>query len=576
VTMVESAERSRWGTRLRHAPAEAARRPVPARSLTRLSRPLTAAAAGAALLLSFPPYGWWWSAAIGVALLTLAVAGTRCLPGAGLGGLCGLVLFVPMLFWTGLHVGFTPWLLLAGLQAGYLALLGAAGSWLWPLSRRWPWCTPVASGVLWTGQEALRDRTPFGGFPWGRLAFSQADGPALALARLGGAPLVTFAVAVAGGLMACSVLAAAGEWRRRRVPATGTWRPATTRWAVTARWPVTAAAPAVGAVAVALLGLTVPAARPAGPPVTVAIVQGNVPRLGLDFNAQRRAVLDNHVEATLALAATVAAGAARQPDLVVWPENASDIDPLANADAAQRITEAAHAIRAPILVGAVLEGPGDNIRNAALVWLPGSGADQTYVKRHPVPFAEYVPLRRLARLVSEQVDRVGSDFVAGDRPGVLRVGPATVGDVICFEVAYDDVVRDTVTGGAQLLVVQTNNATFNPAEARQQLAMVRLRAVEHGRYALMASTVGISGFVRPDGTVAAATGFNTQAVKVGELRLSTARTLASRVGAGPEYVLTGAAVVMLLLAAWWRARLRSARADGRTDGRTDGRSEATA
>ena len=88
-----------------------------------------------------------------------------------------------------------------------------------------------------------------------------------------------------------------------------------------------------------------------------------------------------------------------------------------------------------------------------------------------------------------------------DRPGAL-------GDVICFEVAYDEVVRDTVTHGAQLLVVQTNNATFNEAEARQQLAMVQVRAVEHGRAALMASTVGISAFVDESGAVHQATDFN--------------------------------------------------------------------
>jgi apolipoprotein N-acyltransferase len=282
--------------------------------------------------------------------------------------------------------------------------------------------------------------------------------------------------------------------------------------------------------------------------VTVAIVQGNVPRMGFDFNEQRRAVLDNHVAGTLDLARAVAAGRAPQPDLVVWPENASDIDPLRNADASARISEAVAAIRAPILVGAVLDGPGDQARNVGIVWQSGTGAGDMYVKRHPVPFAEYVPLRSVARMVTSEVDRVSADFVAGSRPGVLVVGPATVGDVICFEVAYDDVVRDTVTGGAQLLVVQTNNATFDVAEARQQLAMVRLRAVEHGRNALMASTVGVSGFVTADGRVHQATAFNAPAVKVDALRLATTRTLASRLGAGPEYVVVSAAAVALLVA----------------------------
>ena len=314
--------------------------------------------------------------------------------------------------------------------------------------------------------------------------------------------------------------------------------------------------PAVIAVALTAGAAAVPTPPPAGRTVTVAVVQGNVPRLGLDFNAQRRAVLDNHVEATLALARQVAAGRTEHPDLVVWPENASDIDPLVNADAYARIQAAAAAIRAPILLGALLEGPGEHYRNTALVWQPDRGPSEMYVKRHPVPFAEYIPLRSIARRVSDKVDLVSSDFVGGNQPGVLRVGPATVGDVICFEVAYDGLVRDTVTGGGQLLAVQTNNATFDPTEAGQQLAMVRLRAVEHGRSALMVSTVGISGYVDAHGRVTGATSFNTRAVDVRELRLGTARTLATRLGAGPEYALVGAALLALLLAAVRRGRGR--------------------
>ncbi|HEY0699489.1 MAG TPA: apolipoprotein N-acyltransferase, partial [Micromonospora sp.] len=425
-----------------------------------------------------------------------------------------------------------PWLLLSLLQAGYVAVLGAAGAWVSPLADRWRWGWPPLLGLLWVGQEALRSRTPFGGFPWGRLAFSQDDSPLLAVAALGGAPLVTFAVATAGGflLVAC-------------------WPPVRPRWSVVA---------AAAAVATVALGWGVPVAAPGGgPTVTVAIVQGNVPRLGLDFNAQRRAVLDNHVQGTVELAGQVAAGRQPQPDLVVWPENSSDIDPLRNADAAARISEAARAVRAPILVGAVLQGPGQGkVRNAGLVWLPEGRPDetQTYVKRHPVPFAEYVPLRSVARMVSKEVDRVRSDFVAGSRPGVMTAGGITVGDVICFEVAYDGLVRDTVTGGAQLLAVQTNNATFDVAEARQQLAMVRLRSVEHGRVGLMASTVGVSGFVGPDGRVSGATGFNAAAVVVRQLRLGQPVTVATRLGVWPEVALTGLAVAALVVAAGWRRR----------------------
>ncbi|WP_435873093.1 apolipoprotein N-acyltransferase [Micromonospora arborensis] len=528
-------------------------RPLP----LRFAAPL-AVAAGLALLVAFPPYGVWPLAPVGVAMLAAAAHRRRLRAGAGLGFLTGVALFGPLLAWTNLHTGYLPWVLLSLLQAGYLALLGAATAWVSPLADRVRWAWPVLTGLLWVGQEALRDRTPFGGFPWGRLAFSQDTSPLLRLAALGGAPLVTFAVALVGGLLVTAV------WRgwaaARRTPQDAVSRasgpPGDTpvrRWA-----PV--AVPALVAVALTAGSLLVPVATAgSGATVTVAIVQGNVPRLGLDFNAQRQAVLNNHVDATIELAGRVAAGQERQPDLVVWPENSSDIDPLRNPAAGARISQAADTVHAPILVGAVLLGPGPGqVRNAGILWRPGAGADmsQLYTKRHPVPFAEYVPLRDVARMVSKQVDLIRSDFVPGSTPGVVRAGAAVLGDVICFEVAYDDIVRDTVIGGAQLLVVQTNNATFDVAEARQQMAMVRLRAVEHGRPALMASTVGVSGFVAPDGRVSDATGFNTREVVVRQLRLDDGRTLATRLGWWPEVTLAALAVAALVGAAVLRRRQR--------------------
>ena len=491
-----------------------------------------AVGAGVALLLSFPSYGLWWLAPVGVALLAAAVHRRRFRAGLGLGAIAGLVLFLMLLRWTNLHTGMAPWLLLSGLQAGFIALLGGASAYVSPLVDRFRWAWPPATALLWVLQEALRDRGPYGGFPWGRLAFSQDDSPLVRLAAVGGAPLVTFGVALAGGLLV-----------------TAAWRP----WNL---WParlargrlvLSAAGLTLGAVAVVGAGLLVPTAPGGGTPVTVAIVQGNVPRMGLDFNAQRRAVLDNHVNATIELAGRVAAGQEPRPDLVVWPENASDVDPLRDATAHARISDAADAIGAPILVGGILRGPEPGeVRNVGILWRPGAGPDlaQTYAKRHPVPFAEYMPLRDVARLVSKEVDRV-ANMVAGDHPGVIDTGAVTVGDVICFEVAYDGIVRDTVTNGAGILVVQTNNATFDVSEARQQMAMVRLRAVEHGREALMSSTVGVSGFVTTDGVAHQTTGFNTREVVVREMRVSGTHTLATRLGVWPEMFLVGLGLVLL-------------------------------
>ncbi|MCW2622383.1 MAG: Apolipoprotein N-acyltransferase, partial [Frankiales bacterium] len=294
--------------------------------------------------------------------------------------------------------------------------------------------------------------------------------------------------------------------------------------------------PVLGALArLPLAGSTLTEGRPT---YTVPVNQGNVPRAGLEYNAQRRAVLDNHVQETVRLAEDVAAGEERRPDLVIWPENSSDIDPYLNADAARQIDLAAQAIDAPILVGAVVEGPGRFISNTAIVWDPDDGPGATYVKRHPVPLGEYVPARSFFRFFSKDVDRVHDQY-AGQEVGVLDVGGARLGDLICFEVVYDGLVGDVVDGGAGMIVVQTNNATFGYTdESEQQLAMSRLRAVEFGRTVAIAATSGISAIVAPDGSVARSSSLFTPAAFVEEIAQRDTTTVALRLGAGPEWLLT--------------------------------------
>jgi apolipoprotein N-acyltransferase len=509
------------GARRAEAPHTAAPWPLPVATAL-------AALAGLLTTFAFPPYGLWPLALAAPTALALLVAGRSSRAGALLGFATGLGFFVPLLHWTGTYVGPFPWLLLAVVEAAYLAPLGA----LLVLVRRLP-AWPLWAGAGWVAQEALRDRWPFGGFPWGRLAFSQADAPTLGLAALGGAPLVTFAVALAGCLLAAvlPLLAALARTRRGRSPVLAT-----------------AASAAVAALVVLLAGLAVPATAATGPTVQVALVQGNVPRLGLDFNAQRAAVLRNHAAATRALAAQVRAGTAPRPDLVIWPENSSDIDPYTDREAAAIIDAAVRDIGVPVLVGAVVGRSATTVANMGIVWSPTSGPGQTYTKRHPVPFGEYIPLRPVARLFSSDVDLVTRDFVKGDRVGVLQVGPATVGDVICFEVGYDGLVRDVVAGGGQVIAVQTNNATFGfTPQSEQQLAMSRLRAREHARTVLVAATSGVSAVVAPDGRVRERAGIFTAATFDVAVPLSSARTLATRAGEWPEAALVALALLAGLL-----------------------------
>ncbi|MCW2577412.1 MAG: Apolipoprotein N-acyltransferase, partial [Modestobacter sp.] len=276
-------------------------------------------------------------------------------------------------------------------------------------------------------------------------------------------------------------------------------------------------------------------------------------------------VLDNHAAETERLAADVARGAAAQPDLVIWPENSSDIDPYDNADAAQVITRAARAIGAPILVGAVVDGPGRYVSNTGIVWDPVTGPGDSYVKRHPVPLAEYVPARSFFRFFSDKVDLVRHDFIQGSEVGNLDIGGARVGDVICFEIAYDGLVSDVVDGGAGMIVVQTNNATFGfTDESEQQLAMSRLRAVEFGRTVVVAATSGISAVVAPDGSLVRRSQLFTPDTFVEEIAQRDQRTVAERLGAGPEWVLTAlGAGAVLAVAVPALTRRRAARRTAR-------------
>lgn len=485
-----------------------------------------AALSGIAIWAAFPTLNLWWLAPVGVAGFALATCGTSPLRGALLGGVVGLAYFVPGLSWTGTYVGSLPWLALAVTESCYLAVAGALLAWLQgpPAAAR---VRPLVVALVWVVQEWVRGTVPFGGFPWLQLAWSQADGPLLAAARWVGSTGLSFVVALIGGLMAAAI------HRRGLAMRLGAL---------------------AGAVALILAPLLI--ALPVdGSPLRVLGVQGNVPTAGLEYNAQRRAVLDNHVRLTEEIAAQVTSGQRARPDLVVWPENASDIDPLRNADAATQITRAVSAIDAPVMVGAVLSQPSPRLSNVSMLYLPQTGLSQVYVKRHPVPFGEYIPFRSFFRFFSKQVDLVRADFAAGDKVGLFTVptsaGTVRVAPIICFEVAYDDLVRDGVDAGGQLIAVQTNNATFGySAESAQQLAISRVRAVEFGRSVAHVSTVGVSALITPDGVAHQQTSLFTAAALEAQLPLRTERTPADRLARLPEWL----AAAGVLVAAGLRIR----------------------
>lgn len=506
--------------------------------LPRLTRLSLSVLAGLLFCVSFPPVGWWWAAIPALALLTwvlirpdITLAG-----GFGYGLLFGLAFYLPLLPWISGLVGAGPWVALALLQALFPAVFGIFAV---VVARLPGW--PLWLACLWSMQEWLKSSVPFGGFPWGVTAFSQSNGPFLMLAHWAGAPLVSFAVMLAATLLCALAAEVIGRLRAPRTP-----RPARRHVVLPA---------ACLSVVVLLTALAGPAVRGAAsdggdePTVTVAAVQGNVPRLGLDFNSQRRAVLDNHVRQTLQLAEDVKAGRAPQPQFVIWPENSSDIDPIANSDAARQIDLAARAIGVPILVGAVLARPEatpDNpaASNTVIVWDPVTGPGQRHDKQIVQPFGEYLPWRSFFTRLSSYAERAGY-FVPGSGSGVVQAAGVPVGVATCWEVIFDRALRQSVRNGAQVLAVPTNNATFDQAMSEQQLAFAKLRAVELGRDVIVVGTTGISAAITLDGSETARTAFFTPAYLDVPVRLRTTLTPATRWTVAVQWLLVAAAVAAI-------------------------------
>ena len=234
----------------------------------------------------------------------------------------------------------------------------------------------------------------------------------------------------------------------------------------------------------------------------VAAVQGDVPGNGDDILLDHRQVTRNHIEATIDLADRVASGEVEQPDIVVWPENSTAVDPFEDGETNAGIVAASTAIGVPLLVGAIVDAGEDHVLNQGIVWDPVTGAGDRYTKWHPVAYGEYIPFRRFFDGKNfGRLALIPRDMLSGSREEPLNVAGVPVADAICFDVAYDDGIAAQLTNGAELFVVQTSNATFiNTDQTDQQFAITRMRAIETGRWAVVASTNGVTGVIAPDGT----------------------------------------------------------------------------
>ena len=355
-----------------------------------------------------------------------------------------------LLHWTSTYVGSTPWIILSfGLSLLYLplALIGRWGIAAYPL--------------IFVLLEEVRNRFPFGGFGWARVAYSQADAPYAEIASRGGAIALSAITVLVAGFVYFAL--------NKKV---------------------------YFIFLLPLLALFIPNNIAAINQTSVLMIQGNVPELGLDFNSRAKQVFHNHVERT-----KIALAENKEFDFIVWPENSVDVDPYTNKDVYKEL----EAFDKPLIIGAIVE-KGDKLLNTSILW--GEKTQDIYVKQHLTPFGEYIPLRSLAKKISPLVNQV-DDFSPGNGQKIFTIGQARVAPVICFEL-IDDQILAKAAKDSNILVVQTNSATFGTsAESAQQLSITRVRAIEHSRNVVSVSTTGISAIIDFKGKVLKQTSMGT-------------------------------------------------------------------
>ena len=404
--------------------------------------------AGVALSGAFEPVGKWWLAPI--ALLVHMYAMERTDRRALSAFLFAFTFNAVLLHWTSTYVGSTPWIILSlGLSLLYmpLALIGRWGIAAYPL--------------IFVVLEEVRNRFPFGGFGWARVAYSQADAPYAALASRGGAISLSAITLLFAGF-GYFIL-----YKKIKL-----------------------------LLLVPLLALLIPNNIAAVNQTSVLMIQGNVPELGLDFNARAKQVFNNHVKQT-----KIALAENKEVDFIVWPENAVDVDPYTNKDVYKEL----ESFDQPLIIGAIM-GKGEKLFNASILW--DDKTQDIYFKQHLTPFGEYIPLRSLAKKISPLVSQV-NDFSPGNGQKIFTIGQAKIAPVICFELIDDQILTEAAKN-SNILVVQTNSATFGTsAESAQQLSISRIRAIEHSRNIVSVSTTGISAVIDFKGKVLNQTAMGT-------------------------------------------------------------------
>ena len=438
---------------------------------------------GLLLSAALKPIGLWFAAPLAIALLISSINKTGKYFASF--AIFAFTFNAAGLIWSNKYVGITPWIALVLLQTIFYLPLG----FLKKLGEYWYFFLPVAFLAL----EELRARFPFGGFGWLRIGFSQVDAPYVRLASIGGVSLLSLATLLLG--VAAFQLAKRGS---------GITIPAI-------------------AIALTLSGIFILPNNSPRQTFQVLAVQGSVPKLGLNFNDRATEVFYRHL-----IQSEKSLSTGQKPDLIIWPENSVDVDPFKNQKIGQAISSLVDKYNTPVIVGAVLRTDRE-LQNASILWQPKTGATTRYVKRHLTPFGEVMPLRSILTFFSDLPNQI-EDFTPGKSAVIHQVGQAKIAPIICFELVDDRLIQGSADS-SNLFVVQTNSATFaDTAESAQQLAITRIRSIEHARYSVSVSTVGISAIIDTNGIVLKSTKENIAASINGAVALNATRTIYDQVG----------------------------------------------
>src|SRR6516164_2519434 len=417
-------------------------------------------------------------------------------------------------YWLLPNIG--PALLLVALALG--ALWAGVGVSAWALLR-----PPMTLGrclaalvvvpSYWLLVEWIRSWQALGG-PWALLGASQWQHPAmLALASVGGVWLVSFALVAANtGIV---ILVTAPRAALRAVGAA-----------------VAVAAAGAGPLAFALT----PEVHPAGQ-VTVALVQP-----GYQAHPSPLGTASQRLTARLG---------PRHPDLIVWGESSIGEDLRFHHALLDQLRRLSATAGAPILVNQDSITPAGKSKVAVLV--DRGGIVATYTKTRLVPFGEYIPFRQQLGWLTRISKAAPSNMIPGDGARVMTATmpggrPLKLGVLICFEAAFPDMSRADTMHGAQVIVYQTSDSTFQGSWALAQHASLgALRAAETGRPAVQAALTGVTAAFDARGRLLAWMGQSSHGVVTVRLGLppTSAKTTYDRLG---DYVLWSALAVVVLAA----------------------------